>query len=154
MNNQELKNFRKDFHDNLEIAFGEKHKLSYKDYEKILRKTIKNTRISDESSREIYVYLGSFGLKNGSLEPVPINDNAVLFRRYKDIETEKTILVSRENAGTFDSEHYVVYDPADELNKKGYDETFDMFKYAYFKELLHSSEMDAYRLIKRIDPFK
>lgn len=154
MNNQELKNFRKDFHDNIELAFLEKHRLSLKDYEKVLRKTIKGTRISDESSREIYVYMGSFGLRNGNLVLTPKDDKSVLFRRYKDIETEKMVLISRENMRTFESENYVVHAISDELTEESYEEAFDIVKYRYFKELLHSNEMDAYRLIKRLSPTK
>jgi hypothetical protein len=154
MNNQELKNFRKDFHDNIELAFFEKHRLSIKDYEKVLRKTIKNTKISDESSREIYVYMGSFGLKNGNLAPTPIDDKSVLFRRYKDIETETMVLISKENIRSFESENYVVYAISSELTEEGYEEAYDIVKYRYFIELLHSSEMDAYRLIKRLNPSK
>ena len=155
MNNQELKNFRKDFHDNLELGFLEKHKLSLKDYERILKKTIKNTKISDESSREIYVYMGSFGLKNGNLAPISYDDKSVLFRRYKDIETEKMVLISRENVNSFNWDNYIIYAVKNELPEEGYDEIFEIVKYRYFKELLHSSEMDAvYKLINRIYPSK
>ncbi len=154
MNNQELKNFRKDFHDNLELGFHDKHKLGFNDYEKILMKTIKNTRISDESSKEIYVYMGSYGMVNGELAPICIDDKTVLYRKYRDLETEKEVQVHRDDIKVFESLNRVIYNPSDELTEKGYEESYNMIRYIYFKELLHSSEIDAYKLIKRLNPYK
>ena len=154
MNNQELKNFRKDFHDNLELGFHEKHKLSFKDYEKILKKTIKNTVVSDESSKEIYVYMGSYGMINGTMAPICINDKTVLFRRYKDIETAREVQVHKDDIKVFESLNRVIFAPVDEITEEGYDESFNRVQYLYFKELLHSNEIDAYKLIKRLTPSK
>ena len=150
MNSQELKNFRKDFHDNLELGFYEKHKLSFKDYEKILKKTIKNMHVSEETSKEIYIYMGSYAMKNGELALTYIDDDSVIIRKYKDIETEKTIQVSRYDTKTFESMNYVVYGVVNELIEEDYEEAYETFRFAYFKELLNSSETDAYKLIKKL----
>lgn len=154
MNNQELKNFRKDFHDNLELGFHEKRKLSFKDYEKILKKTIKNMHISEETSKEIYIYMGSYGMINGTMAPICINDRTVLFRRYKDIETAREVQVHKVDIKVFESLNRVIFAPVDEITEEGYDESFNRVQYLYFKELLHSNEIDAYKLIKRISPLK
>lgn len=154
MNNQELKNFRKDFHDNLELGFLEKHKLSFKDYEKILKKTIKNTRICEESSKEIYIYIGSYTMRNGELSLTYMDDNSALFRKYKDIESEKIVQINKYDTKTFESMNYVIYGVADELTEECYEDVYEVFRYAYFKELLNSSEIDAYKLIKRLTPLK
>ena len=150
MNSQELKNFRKDFHDNLELGFYEKHKLSFKDYEKILKKTIKNMHISEESSKEIYIYMGSYAMKNGELTLTYIDDDSVIIRKYRDIETEKNIQVCRYDTKTFESMNYVVYGVVNELIEEDYEEAYERFRFAYFKELLNSSETDAYKLIKKL----
>ena len=154
MNNQELKNFRKDFHDNVELGFHKKHKLSLKDYKKILKKTVDNTIISEESSKEIYVFMGNYTMANGSISLTYYNDKEILFRKYKDLETGRIIQICKDDIERFESRNNIVFNVSDELTEEAYDETYDVIKCAYFKELLYSSELDAYKLIKRLTPSK
>lgn len=154
MDNNEIKDVRKQFNYNIMKFFYEKHTMEYKDYENILKMTIKEAKISEESSDKIYVYMGSYRMLNGRAILTYNNDKELVYKKYKDIETGNSITVNKSSIDAFEKENKVIFSIVTDYTEEEYIKTYDFIKYVYFKELLSTDKEDAYKLIKRLTPNK
>lgn len=154
MNNKELENFRTKFNGNVEKEFQKKYMMNIKDYEEIIRKTVKETKISNETSNHIYVYMGSYALKQDNISITYNGDKDLVYKKYKDIETGNTINVNKISVDTFEKNNTVIFSVVSDYTKEEYEDLYDMLRTFYFKQLLSSSEEKSLELIKKLTPLK
>lgn len=154
MDNRELDNFRKTFFENVEKGFYEKHTMELRDYEDIIKTTVKGTKVSENTSNHIYVYMGSYAMKQGKACITYNNDSDLVYKKYRDIETENTITVNKASVDAFEAENRIIFSVVSEYTEEEYQEIFDMFRIFYFKQLLSSSDEKSFALIKRLTPLK
>lgn len=155
MNNKELENFRTRFHNNLMEGFVLNYQLELKDYHNILEKTICETKSNEESSKKIYIYIGSFKKAvNGQICLTYNNDPDSNFKLYKDIETEEEEQVEYKVAKVFEKKNRVIFPVIGEYKTEEYDEAYKNLRFLYYSNLLYSDENSAYRIVKKLTPNK
>ena len=154
MDNRELENFRKQFNENVEKEFQKKYMMNIREYKEIIKKTVKETKVSNETSNHIYVYMGSYAMKQDNISITYNGDKDLIYKKYRDIETGNTIAVSRISIDTFEKNEKVIYSVINDYTEKEYEELYDMLRTFYFKQLLTSDEEKSLELIKKLTPSK
>jgi len=154
MNNDELNNFRAKFHDNLEECFCDSNLIELKDYQRVFKETVKRTRVSEETSENIYVYIGSY-IFDGKHTTLTYNNNPVLtYKMYRDIETGYMKKVFKNLTKDFEQTNKILFPEIISYSVESYDKEYDHLKYLYFKELLNKDQKSAYKLMKQLTPSK
>ena len=154
MNKEELTKYRENFYENIQKGFFQKHMMELKDYKEILKNTIKEEKISVETSNKIFVYMGSYAMLNGHATLTYNNDKDLVYKKYKDLETGNSVTVNKASINAFEKENKVIFPVVEEYTESEYMESYDMVRYVYFEKLLTSDEEESYRLIKRLTPSK
>lgn len=141
MNSEELKAYRKNFHDNLEIYQKEKS------VDEIVDVCMNETQIKSENSNKIMVCIGSYKEEKEGLgvkQYLTYKDEFNIdYRQYCDLETNEIYNVERDQIKDFERKYKVVYLPIAIYNVQEYYKKFMELKRIFFKELLYTDQEEA-----------
>jgi len=153
MDNNELTIFRKKFYKNLENFIKDNKVLEDGDLYNIMKQTINDLSISEETSKKIMFYLGTYAKEEGkystkeylTYETNPKADHKL----YADLETGLTYKVLMDNVKKFEQQYNVISRDIKIYNMKKYNKEFELLKYKYFKNLLYNSQNTSLKLVKK-----
>jgi len=153
MDNNELTIFRKKFYKNLENFIKDNKVLEDGDLYNIMKQTINDLSISEETSKKIMFYLGTYAKEEGkystkeylTYETNPKADHKL----YADLETGLTYKVLMDNVKKFEQQYNVISRDIKIYNMQEYNKEFELVKYKYFKNLLYNSQNTSLKLVKK-----
>ena len=138
MNSEELKEYRKKYHDNLKKYYGEKN------LDEILDMSVSETQIKPENTNKIMVCIGSYiELKEGlaTIQYLTYKDEYnISYRQYCDLETNEIYNVQKEQIKEFERRYKVIYMPIVIYNIQEYYKKFRELRREFFGELLYDDQ--------------
>ena len=153
MNNDELNRFRKNYYKKLEESINEKDSITIDDFNNIIKKVLIQTKIENESSNKIMVYVGSYAVNKNQLSTKEVltydeNINAK-YKKYIDIETQEVYRVDISNVKEFEKEYITVKLPVSMYNFQEYLKNYNDFRETFFKKLIYNSQEEIVDRVKK-----
>lgn len=153
MNNSELKNYRKNFYTKLEEFIKEKESLTLDDLYLILGKCIKECNTTEETSKKILIYIGSYVHKkedNKEIEHLTYDGNFnAEYKLYKDVETGFIYKSLVKESKKFEKAYKILYPTINIYNIQEYNKQYEKMRLEYYKKLLYGSQKSTYKLMKK-----
>ena len=155
MNERELNKFRKDYYKKLEECIQEKDSITLEDFNRVLQKVLMQTKIENETSNKIMLYIGSYTLKDnklGSREILTYDGNVnAKYKKYIDIETQEIYKVEVSRVKEFEKEYITVDMPVSIYNLQEYLKNYNHIREIFFKKLIYNPQDKVVNKIKNKD---
>ena len=141
MNSEELRQFRKNFYENLEKD------MKNKSLDEIVETSMHQTEIKNENTNKIMVCIGSYKKEKEGLEFKQYltykDEFNIDYRQYCDLESGETYLIKRDDIKEFESKYKTIYLQINIYNVQEYYKKYNELKRKFFKSLLYAEQDEA-----------